>query len=263
MKKYLCTFAALLTLFCMPMVSVAADPDALEIAPVDSLDTDQTMSGEGIPMLAEGIVTATPWGAPVLVSPTNGTKLFHYPRATTLAWQPVTGATSYKVEREFFSGATWTAYAPVTVTGINNTSYTFNFVGDQQGRWRVTAYNGTTASPSSDYWVFSYKTKPKMPTPVLKCPNADQVFSHFPRTLTLSWQMVPCAVGYKLEYSFCQAGNTNCVDYTPVIINDPLQSYYTFNFVGAQPGRWRVTVLGAPTYLDSNTCAWRYFRFDK
>jgi hypothetical protein len=238
------------------LASLAENQINPEISPVNLLD----LSGQAL--LSEEVPQITPWGAPVLVSPDNGKALFHYPRATTLAWQPVTGATSYKVERAYYSG-TWQNYAPVTVVGRDNTSYTFDFVGDQRGRWRVTAYNGLTASAPSAWWTFSYVTKPQMATPILTNPSANELFSHFPRTVTLSWKMVPAAVGYKLERSYCQAGNVNCVDYAPITINGSLTAYYTFNFVGAQPGRWRVTTLGAPTYLDSQPSAWRYFTFDK
>src|SRR5215469_13297331 len=79
---------------------------------------------------AEEIVPATelaptPWGTPVLVSPSNATALYHYPRTTTLIWQPVDTAVSYTVEAAYLSGGTWTAYPPVTVTGNSNSFYTF------------------------------------------------------------------------------------------------------------------------------------------
>jgi len=102
---------------------------------------------------AEAIVPTplapTPWGTPALVSPSNGTALYHYPRTTTLIWQPVDTAVSYLVEAAYLSGSTWTAYPPVTVTGNSNSFYTFAFVGDQKGRWRVTAFNGTVYSAPS------------------------------------------------------------------------------------------------------------------
>jgi hypothetical protein len=256
MKKLLCINAVFFALFCMSLVSAAADEVDPQMAPVDSLDV------MGQVMSAEAITTATPWGAPVLVSPNNGRTLYHYPRATTLAWQPVTGATSYKVERAYYTG-TWQAYAPVTVTGNNNTSYTFDFVGDQKGRWRVTAYNGKIRSTPSAWWKFSYVTTPQMPTPIPTNPAADQILSNYPRWLTLSWKMIPEAVGYKLEISFCQPGQVNCVNYAPVIINDPQHAYYTFQFGGAQPGRWRVSTLGSPTYTNSAPSKWRWFTFDK
>jgi hypothetical protein len=204
---------------------------------------------------------ATPWGTPVLVSPRNGTALFHYLRTTTLIWQPVVSATSYVVEAAFLSGSTWNAYPPVTVTGNSNAFYTFNFVGDQKGRWRVTAFNGTIFSPPSAWWTFSYNTKPQMATPIQTNPANNEIFGHYPRALTLSWKMVPAAAGYKLEIAFCNSTRTTCANYPTVTISDPLQSDYTFSFVGAQPGKWRVTTLGGSVYRDSTASGWRWFTF--
>jgi hypothetical protein len=207
------------------------------------------------------VMAATPWGAPVLVSPNSGTALYHYPRTTTLAWKPVTGATTYKVERAYLSGSTWVAYSPVTVSGNTNCKYTFDFVGDQQGRWRVRAYKPSVYSTPSAWWTFSYNTKPQMATPIQTNPYPDEAFQHYPRQITLSWKMVPAAVGYKVEIAYCLADKVTCWNYTPVTITGALKSYYTFSFVGAQPGKWRVTTLGAPTYRDSTPSAWRWFSF--
>jgi hypothetical protein len=204
---------------------------------------------------------ATPWGTPVLVSPGNATALYHYPRTTTLIWQPVVSATAYVVEAAYLSGSTWTAYPPVTVTGNSNAFYTFGFVGDQKGRWRVTALNGTVYSSPSAWWTFSYNTWPQMTTPILTNPANNVIFGHYPRALTLSWKMVPAAAGYKLEIAFCDAARTTCANYPTVTISDPLQSDYTFYFVGAQPGKWRVTTLGGSVYRDSTASGWRWFTF--
>ena len=175
----------------------------------------------------------TPWGTPVLVSPVNGAALYHYPRTTTLIWNPVASAVSYLVESAFLSGTTWVAYPEVTVTGNDNSFYTFAFVGDQKGRWRVTAFDGTSYSAPSAWWTFSYNTTPQMETPILTNPAANVVFDQYPRTITLSWKMVPAATGYYLEIAYCQAGEIDCVSYPAVTITDPLTSDYTFSFVGA------------------------------
>src|SRR4029077_19839829 len=171
----------------------------------------------------------TPWGTPVQVSPRNGTALYHYPRTTTLTWQPVVSAVSYVVEAAYLSGSTWNAYAPVTVAGNSNAFYTFNFVGDQKGRWRVTAFNGSVYSAPSAWWTFSYNTRAQMATPILTHPANDEVFGHYPRALTLSWELEPVAAGYKLEIAYCNATRTVCTSYPPVTISDPLQSDYTFD----------------------------------
>jgi hypothetical protein len=263
--------AVLVCLLCVPMVlafshSVStdddyADDDALVMEALIPVEVSpKGMTSEG--MAAEAIVAATPWGAPVLVSPNSGANLFHYPRKTTLSWQPVTGAISYRVERQYNSG-TWTSYSPGTVTGINNTSYTFDFVGDQQGRWRVSAFNGTTYSPASMWWYFRYSTSLYISTPFLTTPAANENFYHFPRNLTLSWKPVPEAEGYKVEVQYCQAGVTNCQPWVTTTVGqtNEVNAYHNFNFVGAQPGRWRVTALGGDTYRDSPPSAWRIFYF--
>jgi hypothetical protein len=90
---------------------------------------------------------------PVLLTPKDGSLFGHYPRTTVLTWQPVPGATKYRVEREFYGGV-WVAYPVVEVA---STSFTFDFVGAQPGRWRVTALDdiGGTSLPS-DWWNFRY-----------------------------------------------------------------------------------------------------------
>jgi hypothetical protein len=94
---------------------------------------------------------------------------FHFdifPRTTTLAWVPVSGAASYQVVTEFGNGATspfctvplecgvWTARDLITTTDL---STTIGFVGQQPGRWRVTALNAAGGIIStSPYIYFAY-----------------------------------------------------------------------------------------------------------
>jgi hypothetical protein len=101
--------------------------------------------------------------APVQVSPGSGSVFSQYPRTTTLRWKPVDGATSYTVEVDCFSccqsnawctdvGETWKV-----VPGITETSYTFDFVGAQPGRWRVWAVSSSgTEGFKSGWWEFKY-----------------------------------------------------------------------------------------------------------
>ena len=257
--------AVLIGLLCIPLVP-SASPQTAPAAQTAPAGT----STDAMPVAAQGgigttqpkeIVEATPWGTPVLVSPRNGTALFHYPRTTTLAWQPVTSAVSYVLERAFLSGSTWSSYPTITISGNGNASYTFDFVGDQKGRWRVTAYDGTSYSSPSAWWTFSYNTKPQMATPIQTNPVNNEIFGHYPRTITLSWKMVPAAAGYKLEYAFCDATRTTCSSYAPITISDPLKSDYTFDFVGAQPGKWRVTTLAGTGYRNSTASPWHWFTF--
>jgi hypothetical protein len=94
--------------------------------------------------------------APVLVSPANGAVLFAFPRTTTVTWRAVPGAARYHMEAEINDG-TWVSASDQNVTG---TSATFTFVGDNAGRWRVTAIapDGSTGTTSA-FRTFSYDTR--------------------------------------------------------------------------------------------------------
>ena len=96
--------------------------------------------------------------APILVSPKDGTIFYNFPRVTTLQWQPVSGATSYNMEIQCDTCSTtpWATWRMVTVT---TTSYTFTWVGDNHGRWRVTPVNASGTGPTSGFFNFSYITK--------------------------------------------------------------------------------------------------------
>jgi hypothetical protein len=266
----------LIGLLCIPLVSAnseAGESVSGEIGPgqdtpvtVEKLATDPVITGPA-PQddLSSGVISGgTQLTMPVLVSPTNGQQLFNYPRVTTLAWKPVPYATSYVVERQYCSGSTCWNYAPVTVYGNSATSYTFTFVGDQPGRWRVTAKDGTTHPKSvpSAWRTFSYPTtKPTLSTPILTSPSNYAIFYNYPRTTTLAWKPVPGATGYRLERQYCTQTLSTCWNYQTVTTTGPLNTYYTFNFVGAQPGKWRVTALGGTYYRDSTPSGWRIFTY--
>jgi len=96
---------------------------------------------------------------PTQLTPADGSVFSHYPRKTTLEWSAVPDAASYTVEIEFCSPegcADWTKkYSPVT--GLTTTSYTFDFVGAQPGRWRVWAVDASgQESPKTGWWEFRY-----------------------------------------------------------------------------------------------------------
>lgn len=91
---------------------------------------------------------------PTQISPANGQVFDHYPRKTTLEWKAVLGATTYVIEIGYKSGNKWISYSP---RSTNKTSYTFNFVGAQPGRWRVWAVGaGGQESPKTNWWEFRY-----------------------------------------------------------------------------------------------------------
>ena len=95
---------------------------------------------------------------PPLLSPPDGAVFDQFPRTTTLTWSAVSGAASYWVDLQVCqpSGCVEDG-AFTTVRGVTDTSYTFNFVGAQPGRWRVSSVNGGgVAGPPSGWWQFRY-----------------------------------------------------------------------------------------------------------
>lgn len=211
----------------------------------------------GANLLVQYVTYLKPLTAPVIVSPVNGASFSHYPRTTTINWTRVPGATSYVVERAYYSG-TWVNYPPVTVSGEANTSLTWAFVGDQAGRARVTAYNARNLSGASAFVNFSYRTGITLATPVQTGPANGVALHNYPRTTTLSWQPVPGASAYRVEVEYF---DTAWRPYVNTQVANVLSSSYTFAFVGKQPGRWRITAIGTGAYRTSAASAWRTFTY--
>jgi hypothetical protein len=87
---------------------------------------------------------------PQPISPADGAQLTGYPRTTTLTWQPVTGATGYLVEVLYaWSGPQEQGWGSAYRREVSGTTVTFDFVGDQPGRWRITALDTTGANARS------------------------------------------------------------------------------------------------------------------
>jgi hypothetical protein len=82
---------------------------------------------------------------PALVSPQEGSVFNIFPRKTIYIWQPVANATSYRLEIQY-NGGIWSPWGTFVTA---STTYTNNFVGAQQGRWRVTALDSTGTHPES------------------------------------------------------------------------------------------------------------------
>jgi len=101
--------------------------------------------------------------APLPLSPASDSVFNTYPRTTTLQWGSVPGAASYSVEIDCHDccvagqwctdvGKQWDI-----VRNVYATSYTFNWVGANQGRWRVWAVGSSgQEGPKSDWWYFTY-----------------------------------------------------------------------------------------------------------
>jgi hypothetical protein len=79
-------------------------------------------------------------------------------------------------------------------------------------------------------------------------PANGAVFSHYPRKTTLKWHAVSGAKSYTVEIDcfHCCTSNKWCTEVgrTWKVAKNLTRISYTFNFIGAQPGRWRVWAVG-------------------
>jgi hypothetical protein len=72
----------------------------------------------------------------------------------------VPSAKGYKVEIEFDGSGgqanpQWHTFG--SITNVNTTAYTFDFIGSQPGRWRVWAVDAKGQDgPKSDWWFFFF-----------------------------------------------------------------------------------------------------------
>ena len=74
-------------------------------------------------------------------------------------------------------------------------------------------------------------------------PKNGVVLNHYPRKTQLRWKKVRGAERYTVEidcYGCCTRGWCSDVGKEYLIIENLKTPTYNFNFVGAQPGRWRV-----------------------
>lgn len=102
----------------------------------------------------------SPISVPRPLSPADRTSFTHFPRTVTLAWEAVPSAKGYKVEIEFDSSGgqaspQWHTFG--SITNVNATAYTFDFIGSQPGRWRVWSVDAKGQDgPKNDWWVFFF-----------------------------------------------------------------------------------------------------------
>jgi hypothetical protein len=129
----------------------------------------QQPSPNATPTIIVGVIETPPvpttiadvLAAPSLIAPADGTKFSNYPRATTLQWTAVPGASKYVVEIEGCTGSLTNCFPhPMyekSSRETNDTTYPFSFLGAQPGKWRVWAVDGNgQAGSKSAWWSFSY-----------------------------------------------------------------------------------------------------------
>jgi hypothetical protein len=102
-------------------------------------------------------VTPAGIAAPSAISPPNGAALTGHPRTIAFQWSPVKGATQYGIEIDCFGccvADTWCAdsRSAYKVQALKEPAFTFDFWGDQPGRWRVWAIGADRAPSGKSPW---------------------------------------------------------------------------------------------------------------
>ncbi len=98
--------------------------------------------------------------------------------------------------------------------------------------------------------------------PKLLSPENGAVIEHFPRDTTVVWAEVPSAAAYVVEWDYRDnlgwaSDRTGAAGSVRTVV--PVAS---FQFVGAQPGRWRVWAVDAAGSAGPKS-EWREFRYTK
>jgi hypothetical protein len=114
------------------------------------------------------------------------------------------------------------------------------------------------------------RTGINLPAPKQLPPENDQIFDYYPRRTRLEWEPVEGAVRYSVEVDYCQfkKGSNQCNDPQSLILpgNPSTSNLPTttceFQFVGKQPGRWRVWAIDKEG-RDGFKSEWRTFVYLK
>jgi hypothetical protein len=158
------------------------------------------------------------------------------------------------------------AVSAIFKTGFSETILILHSTGIQL---RADVFTRFTDNSNRSSYTASYvfgKAPQGLAAPVQLAPANGAVFNNYPRKTTLVWKPVPGAAKYAVEIdcmSCCQAGKW-CTDAgtTWKVVQNINANQYTFDFVGAQPGRWRVWAIG-PNNQPGPKSPWWEFRYTK
>jgi TonB family protein len=99
--------------------------------------------------------------------------------------------------------------------------------------------------------------------PRLISPEDGAVLAVFPRQTTVRWAPSPNAASYLVEWDYGYNGVWHLEDQKMPDFGIPVQgTEFTFDFPGAQPGRWRVYPVNAAGQRGAPS-EWRTFRYSK
>lgn len=185
-------------------------------------------------------------------------------------WEPSPGAVSYLLEWENYPNA---VDLPVLLK-VQGTEFKYETVGltvnglrsDLTGHWRVWPVDATGTRGTPSEWRTLHYLSPQTPDdpelapPKLVSPPDRAVFDVYPRHAALEWEPSPGADSYVVETDYRYNGVWIAEAHknpSGFLVQD---TQFSFNFVGAQPGRWRVWPVNAKDQRGTPS-EWRTFRY--
>jgi hypothetical protein len=97
-----------------------------------------------------------------------------------------------------------------------------------------------------------------LPAPQAISPADNSSFSQYPRETTLLWSSVADATAYLVQVQYADPTSTS--GWRPLIFRRTQDLTIHFDFVGSQPGRWRVWGVG-PSGLAGMPTEWQRFTY--
>jgi len=122
---------------------------------------------------------------------------------------------------------------------------------------------GATCGGTAEWRAGSCSGGVALIAPVPLAPADGSVFNVFPRTTTLVWAAVPGAASYTVEVDclHCCVVGEWCSDVgSSAVYQGITEASYTFDWVGANVGRWRVWAVGADG-TESEPSPWWQFEY--
>jgi eukaryotic-like serine/threonine-protein kinase len=113
---------------------------------------------------------------------------------------------------------------------------------------------GCDNGSSSDSTSAATTNAPALVAPTQIAPANGESLDHFPRSTTLVWSSVDGAVKYGVEVEYNDGSWHGLVDTT---VANPT---HTFNFIGMNPGRWRVWAIDSDGNEGPKT-GWFEFKY--
>lgn len=163
-------------------------------------------------------------------------------------WQKIQG---YAYANNVSANLLGTALAVTALykTGFSETVVVLHPAGNQLRADVFTRFTDNSGRSNYTHSDIFNRVPQGLAAPVQVSPANGSVFNIFPRSTKLDWNPVQGAAHYGVEIDClgcCQAGKW-CTDVGGKYLLLPSidVTQYSFNFVGAQPGRWRVWAIDA------------------